>query len=453
MRLLCIGYPMPNPKIDNHTILSAPSLFDYDAVIVDPSSISSAVEGVLNQTGEARSFGGQPVADGPSSPVHVGLAEALRARIAETERLLARGGLVIVHGYPNVLHPVSGFAGCDRYFWLPAPAGLVWGPPDLVMGASRHVVLTEQNHPFGAYIDDLRTKIEYRAYFAERARFGEGARVFARSEGGAAVGVEFALGPGRIVFVPPAPRVAAGPERGVIAARMLDAAARMLGAATGDPAPTWVRAQPLPGLEQREAALAEAEEKAAGAQSRLDEERRALGEIAKYQRLLWQEGRYALDPVVHDAMRLLGFEVRGVPGEPVLLVSGRTELMIEIEGSDEAVGMAAHYRLRERRERHLAERGQLPPGLLIVNGHRMKAPDARPAQYSEPLRIASESMGYGILTTAALFRAVQRALAEPDAAWMAAARQKLASEHGPIADDLAGAATLTEDTPSRPAAH
>ena len=36
MRLLSIGYPMPHRLIDNHTIFNAPTLFDYDAIIVDP---------------------------------------------------------------------------------------------------------------------------------------------------------------------------------------------------------------------------------------------------------------------------------------------------------------------------------------------------------------------------------------------------------------------------------
>ena len=36
MRIMTIGYSLPNPIVDNHTVLNAPSLTDYDAALIDP---------------------------------------------------------------------------------------------------------------------------------------------------------------------------------------------------------------------------------------------------------------------------------------------------------------------------------------------------------------------------------------------------------------------------------
>src|SRR5690348_4747809 len=125
MRLLSIGYPLPHPNVDNASILNAPSLFDYDAVLVDPAGISAAIAAILSEGSEAWTAADEPVLNAPSGPTVAGLADLLRGRLAEAERLLARGGLIFVIGEPNVAVPgVAGFAGCDRYFWLPAPGGV-----------------------------------------------------------------------------------------------------------------------------------------------------------------------------------------------------------------------------------------------------------------------------------------------------------------------------------------
>ncbi len=35
MRTLVLGIPLPNVTFDNYTFLSAPSLFDYDRVLIE----------------------------------------------------------------------------------------------------------------------------------------------------------------------------------------------------------------------------------------------------------------------------------------------------------------------------------------------------------------------------------------------------------------------------------
>src|SRR5688500_8457075 len=165
MRLLSVGYPLPHPSVDNHSILNAPSFFDYDAVLIDPEGVSAAIQAVLDQRDDVLSASDEPVVNAPSAPTLAGLADLLRVRLAEPERLLARGGVVFVVGRPNVaITGVAGFAGCDRYFWLPAPSGVTWGPPDLVLGSGRGAVPTDAEHPLASFVSEFRDRIAYRAH-------------------------------------------------------------------------------------------------------------------------------------------------------------------------------------------------------------------------------------------------------------------------------------------------
>jgi len=120
MHTLILGIPLPHVTFDNYSFLSAPSLFDYDRIVVEMSALSDAVEEVVSGSQEHQTFGGQTVVNGPSAPRAFSLAELLRLRRLEGERLLARGGLVVCFTYPDVGHDSWNGAYKDRkmYEWL-----------------------------------------------------------------------------------------------------------------------------------------------------------------------------------------------------------------------------------------------------------------------------------------------------------------------------------------------
>ena len=205
MRLLSIGHPLPNRLIDNHTIFNAPTLFDYDAIVVDTAALSQLIEQVVDGSEEHTTRSGERVVNAQTGPGTIGLADLLRDRQDETIRLLAGGGLVVCIMYPNVIHSrVAGFSGCDRYFWLPAPHALQYREPFLRRGIGARLMPIQHDHAFGPFIDQFRDKLTYQAYFADELPAFEGSGcVFARSAGGAAIGVELTLGNGKAVFLPP----------------------------------------------------------------------------------------------------------------------------------------------------------------------------------------------------------------------------------------------------------
>ena len=115
MRILSLGVPMPGAAIDNHNLANAPAFFDYDALVVDPASITTLAEEIAAGSAGYVTRGGVPIAierDGGA----LALASLVRDRRHETERLLAQGGIVVCLAQPNAC-----VAGIDRYGWLPAP--------------------------------------------------------------------------------------------------------------------------------------------------------------------------------------------------------------------------------------------------------------------------------------------------------------------------------------------
>ncbi len=441
MRILSLGFPLPGPQVDNHTFANAPTFFDYDALVVNPQALSQLIEEVVDGSGEHATRSRERVVNAPTAPDCVGLADLLRDRRDETARLLARGGLVVCLAYPNVVHQrVAGFTGCDRYFWLPAPPGLQYREPFLRRGSGAELITTEHDHPFGPFVHQYRTKLAYHAYFADDAPgFSDATRVFARSAGDAAIAVELRLAQGRAVFLPPPIRHPTGDPRYAFSNALQEGIRHTLRlAATASP-PSWVSEYQLPELTERLAARDEAKRLLSEADETLTANEDAVQEVDRYRRLLWQEGTYGQEEPVRAALALLGFRVIAqdidTPAQ-IQLEVGRGEkqvALLEVEASDEAVGMDGHYRLRRRLEETIAQ-GRPKRGLLIINGYRTQAPSQRAAQYQDALRVAAESMRYCVATTEQLFHAARAAL-EGDEATVHALRERLLTTEGVLRED------------------
>lgn len=441
MRILSLGFPIPGPQVENHTFANAPTFFDYDALVVDPRALSELIEEVVNGSEEHPTRSGERVVNAATTPDTIGLADLLRDRQEETARLLARDGLVVCFGYPNVVHQrVAGFSGCDRYFWLPAPSGLQYREPFLRRGTGSEIIPTEHDHPFGPFVSQFRGKLTYHAYFADDTPgFAGAARVIARSAGGAAVAVELSLAQGTAVFLPPPARPPTSDQRYAYSNALQDGVRHTLRLVATSGPPRWLGEYELPGLSERLAAREEAEGRLTEAQEALAAAEDIVQDLERYRRILWQEGKHGLEEPVRDALDLLGFRVApqdiDKPAQIQFDADKRNQqiALLEVDASEEAVGMDGHYRLRRRLEEAIAQ-AKPKRGLLIINGHRTQAPSERPPQYEEPLRMAAESLRYCVATTEQLFHAVRAAL-EQDEATVAAFRDRLLTTEGVLQED------------------
>lgn len=431
MRILSLGFAMPGPRVDNYNFLSAPTFSDYEAIVVDPGSFSGLIEEVIEGSGEARTFHEEPVVNGPTTPGAVGLADVLRDRQRQTHRLLAAGGLVVVFAYPDVVHTrVAGFTGCDRYFWLPAPAGVAWREPFLVRAGGERVREIAKEHPFAPVVEALTKYMGVRAEFAEDALAATGARVYARSPGGGAVGVEVAAGGGTIVFLPALRKAPSGDDRYQVSEALQEAILKT-SSRVDEAAPVWVRDYPLPGLADAEAEAARARVRLEEAAAEVREAQARKAALDRRLRILWLGSGPALRDALADALSVIGFAVAGGIEEPQAATVNGRRVFIEVEAGEGEVGLEPHYRLRARIESVLAEGKPPPRGIVFVNGWRTRPPAERGAQYTAALRLAAESMRYCVATTDQLYHAVRAAM-EGDAATADRFRERLLTTDGAL---------------------
>jgi hypothetical protein len=436
VRILSVGRPLPHPNIDNHSVFNAPAFSDFDAIAVDPGGLFETVREAADGRGDHRTFSDLRVINGtsathPTAGDTIAIADVLRRRLDETARVLEGGGVVVVFAHAqSTLPDIVGFHGADRYCFLPAPPGIAWGPPMLRWGEGRTAGITDHAHPFSNYVEAIRDDIRYRAVFDEQAAgFSAAANVFARAGGGAPVGVEFAVRGGRVVFLPTPGERAPMMEQG----QAVEAGVRNLMGRpdSGETAPYWLGEADVPGL----APLLEAAETARDIAHAADERAAAAAQeaqaLARVRDVLWREGPHGLLPAVLRCCELVGF--RPIGDERAPLLSGpEGDLLLEAEGSSDAVGMAPHYRLRARIDAAIA-RGDPPPrGLVVANGQRQAAPDRRDRQYIDALRVAAEATRYALLPAPLLFAAACAALAGAEAEKLAAVRRRLIETDGMV---------------------
>jgi len=433
MRVLSIGFALPNVAIDNYSALSAPSYNDYDVLIVDPASITRDVNDLLTDTRNFEAQDDRPVLNAPTTAGAVSATDQLRRRLDETTRLLEAGGLVVVLGRPNAtIGGLMGFEGCDRYHWLPAPGGLAWGPPFLRAAEGKTVRIVAEQHPFAEVLREHRKEAGYRAMFDDRqAEIRKHGRTIAAGGARVPIAMEFEVLGGRVTFIPVLAE-STGTNRTALAQDLVDGCRRLSGSDFLSEAPYWTRGVALPGLEQVEAALEEAESAANEAASRLAAVKERHDEIARHRRLLWEDGQ-PFAQAVTEALRVLGFEVTSPASEPLVIESEGVRAFVEIESSREQVVEWPYIRLQRRIEEQVLREGNAPRGIVIANGYRDRDPDERADELSEPLRIACENYRFGLLTARDVFEMVRRALGGADEAALLGLRRRLLAGRGRLA--------------------
>lgn len=419
-RMLSLGFPMPGPHVDNHTFLSAPSFFDYDAIVVEPHALSMLIEGVIDGSVEAKTFGDAPIINAAPSIRSASLGDVLLRRRDETRTLLANGGVVVCFAHPATTHAgIAGIDAPDDYYWLPVP-------PPLVAGDGSQAQVVDFQHPLAAFVHGQLANIAYRAHFGVGVPHG---CVFVRSQGGAAIGAELPVERGRLIFLPALKAPPSGDGRYAMSDALQAGIRRALGVVAEGRPPGWLSIYPLQGLDEREAALAEAQRVRDDAQGAFAAAETSHDELARYQRLLWQEGAVGLDDVVIDALKLIGFDVYASDRRELEFRIDNAGALFEIESSEHPIDVAPHHRLRQRIERAIERRSEAPRGVLFVNGQRLEPPSQRTQAVTDALRVAAETMRYCIAPTSTLHEAVAAKLRGDDDA-VVAYRQRLMTMDG-----------------------
>ncbi len=433
MRVLSLSHRLPGILIDNHTILNAPALFDYDTIVWDVGGVMATIRQAARGEGEFLTFADRSVVNGANVEGAAGLAALLQRRRDEVQRALERGATLVVYAFPPThFSGVAGFTGLDSYWVIPAPAGLAWDAATMPAGEGVQAAVVDHDHPFVAVYETYQRDLLYRLYFDDRAPgFARHAKVFLRSAGGAPIGVEFPVLNGRVVFMPP-PRHAGedwfASDEGAAIGRALEA---LLGTSSAS-APYWASDLAVPGLEERQDAVERARSAVEQAETALDEAQAALTERAAVRDVVWAQGDATLLAAALTCAEAIGFERGLTPEGHAVLLDGETQVHLVAAASTEAVGMSAHYRLRQRLDGVIAQRAVAPRGLLIVNGQSMSSPAERQREIEDSLRVAAEATRYAVLPARALFAAAVTALEGASDESLAAIRARILGTEGVV---------------------
>lgn len=406
-RILSVGFPLPGVLCDNYNIFSAPAFFDYDAIVLEPRVTAALIETVIAGETEVTTFAREPVRMSAAAPGDVLAQELLCRRRDETGRLLDNGGLVVTFAYPGLSRTLPDGMRLDGYWWLSLPEGLALEPPVFQRGEGSTAHVVDWEHPFAGFVSTQAANVSYRGHF--EVRHLRGARVFATSVGGAAIGVELPLPRGSLVVLPALKAMPQGNARYPSSEAMQAGIRQSLGAIAPGQAPTWARSLALPGLEGRAAALKAARDAAQAAAKEVAAAQAEYDEVERFQRLLWQEGTTGLVEPALAALERLGFQVYARDLNEIEIRSAEGTALVDFAASEQPVDMPAHHRLRQRIERTIEKRGSAPRGVLFVNGERLKAPIQR-GHVTDSVRVAAETMRYCIAPTPGLFEAVAAVL-------------------------------------------
>lgn len=430
MNILTIGFALPNPAVDNYNVFTAPSYADYTALVIDPASITESVRELLSGDKEFRALDDRPVVNGATTASAISAAELIQRRAEETKQLLEAGGLVVVVARPNAVESgLVGFEGCDRYSWLPAPAGAAWGPTYLRPSDGVTVRIVADEHPFSSVMRELRGETTYRAVIDDRLlAAAESSTVIARGGSNAVIAASLRVLNGLVVLLPIV-KLPSGATRTNLAKPYVEAVNWLIGGEESENPPTWVKSMALPGLEQIDAELDEAETVRVSATEATEALSESRGQLATHRRLLWSEGSRFRD-AVRAAFELLGFVPVDRPGKALSIKTDDTELYVETESATERVAEWPYIRLQRRLEEKMLNSGKQPRGIIVVNGQRTQNPSKRTKEFTDALAIASENYGYTLLTGQTLFALVQRALGGAEEADLTGIRRRLASHTG-----------------------
>jgi hypothetical protein len=184
-----------------------------------------------------------------------------------------------------------------------------------------------------------------------------------------------------------------------------------LGVAAEAPKPQWIEAYSLP---RETAALREVEERRKaleGARRSLREAEAAAEREARFGKLLHEQGKEALEPVVRETLSQLGAEVQepvkpGIEDGRIVDPGGRTA-MLEIKG------LTGQLRLEDVRQldgwmRTAIAEGWDGKGMIVANLKLSDAPPVRSDLVAPNAVAFAERVGICILTTPQLFEALRR---------------------------------------------
>lgn len=323
LRTLIIGLQVEKSDIDHEeNALVAPSLFDYDIVIMD-------VDSVFPDKWRDK----VPVDEYTSVEEKTGdwFRKVIKKLSKEVNLLMEKGGMLIC-----LLRPKRGIkwkwyksgGGYNRSFynnydWIPIESL----DRHINYGFGKRKKLCGESGPFGRYLRMGETY--WTAYFEGIDKLNVSSRILAFNDANKPIAVEISIDKGSIVFLP----LSKHPKVGEI---LLDCATHSFKKARERPPPSWMEKIKVPGENFDQKRLDALATEITKMQTEYDAALSAYEEKTRVKRLLYEKDE-PLEEEVKNAFEELGFTLVKKDDTDWVASSGTADAILEVTGSDGSI--------------------------------------------------------------------------------------------------------------------
>jgi len=349
---------------------------DYDAVVIYPQGFN-ALYGNMDFNDEQL----QTV----SRQIGSNLSNINKTRREELRILLKRAGVVVCFMLPmSFIHYSVRYRDGERstsisnYDWLFTDIRDELG--DIQGSRGTTIEYINPAHPFSDY---LNTKPAWSAY-VDISDCKEW-RILASAFGTHAIALDKRVELGHIILLPSYYYSDKG--------RMLEQCIeKLLQVDETTPPPNWVKDILVPGEQEIINCIVGVD----GQISSLEKEREAKlsekGELERWKYLLYEKGKHRLEPVVRDALKLIGCAVEPQPDKDSngLVVSDHGTALLEVGGSKGTVRIEKLGELTTNMGNFISEKKKPVKGILVGNPFCEKDLDDRPPERSQKQLFAKE---------------------------------------------------------------
>jgi len=420
IKILNIGFDSTISGIQTHSFYDGISLCDYDAVIIDPSQFSKLwfkseqVEGLADGTYFLNS--------GHDKGFSQYLTDLLHKRQEETELLLKRNCGIIVCQFRNVkdvlriarYHNDEKVKTINMYTWLPTLPNKYKRVYNLDLyfkeRTGKEIGKINVKHQFSSYFREFKDNIRFESVLDERIRFEDFSNLdpIAMNRAGEWIAFEASFEQGKLIFLPPVSQDIPGNR---VVDLIISCIKKIVNEPQLDSYPSWVENYNLPGEDQLLENIKELDNK----ESEIERERELLekkiNKLKLLKSLLYERGKYVLEPAVREAFKIIGFNVLVDYEEDYDLYAKEDSLLVigEIEGSENQIDVDKFRQLLD----YVVEiegKGENCKGLLVGNGFLGEEPKSRKQQFTDAAINGCKKQGYCRIATYELFKAVKKVL-------------------------------------------
>lgn len=443
-KILAVDFELKGKNIDQISFSNKSSFTDYDVVIIDPYKIFATISHMA-----LKSNGSVEVDSdfGKSYSITMG------RRAEETKLLLEKAGGIVVcflrakepilryilrykfkNDYIENVHCYS-WLPSQTYFWhfdykdisSRSPLGKAgikklkrvkdykfssnsFNPTPRYGSEIKEI---DKTHSFSQYFSALRGEIYFETVINNTALIEIG-KPIAKNKVGEVVALELPFGQGKFIFLPP---LAENSDIEKVSGILIDCIQKSLHWTQPFTKPVWASKYELPGDSEVEKESTTLQ----GKMMELEKKKQTIGKrkikLEMLRGLLYEQGKYKLEPSVREAFRILDFQQVLEPEEyeeeyDLYIKEKDLKIIGEVEGTNKQVDVKKYRQLLDYIEAEI-EKDKNVKGILIGNGFSDIDPKKRTEQFTPQAISGCKRRKFCRMTTYELFKAARAVLSNP----------------------------------------